>query len=92
MAEQKVKDLIASLQRDYTPDEVVVVSVWSKADVAQVIEDEGYGCDGKSDAEFLEDAWHHISGDVEAYMEYEEEDMNSNLRRFVESYVMRGEK
>lgn len=92
MAEYTVKFLIETLQAGYDPNETVVATWWSKADVAQVIEDEGYGREGLSDEEFVDNTWHHVSGDVDVALDYYESDMNGDIHRFVEDYVMRGEK
>jgi hypothetical protein len=92
MAEYTVASLIATLQNTYQLDEIVVASLWSKDDVAQVIADESYGRDGMTDEEFVAQVWHHVSGEVEIATEYHEEEMNRQVKFFVEDYVMRGEK
>jgi hypothetical protein len=91
MAEYTVGSLIATLQH-YDLNETVVATFWSKDDVAQVIADESYGREGVTDEEFVAQVWHHVSGDVDVALDYAEEEMNRQVKFFVEDYVMRGEK
>lgn len=85
MAEYTVKFLIETLQNGYDPNETVVATWWSKADVLQVLDDEGWGAEP-------DDVWRSVSSNVDVALDYAESDINSELTGFVESYVMKGEK
>lgn len=91
MAEYTVAGLIETLQNNYSRDEIVVATWWSKADVAQVIEDEGWGKEGVAEQDFVHDAWVAVSSDVDVALDYAESDINDELFGFVEKFVMKGE-
>lgn len=84
MAEYTVKYLIETL-KNYDPNEVVVATWYTKQDVADVIDDEGWDVTP-------EDVWRDVSSKVDVALDYAESDINSEIHGFVEDYVMRGEK
>ena len=85
MAEYTVKFLIETLQSSYDPNEIIVASLYTKEDVAMVLEDEGWDATP-------EDVWASVSSSVDSALDYAESEINSEMFGFVESYVMKGER
>lgn len=85
MAEYTVKFLIETLQSSYDPDEIIVATWYTKADIQFILDDEGWGATP-------EDVWHNVSSSVGASLDYAESEINSEMFGFVESYVMKGER
>jgi regulatory protein YycI of two-component signal transduction system YycFG len=85
MAEYTVKFLIETLQGAYDPDEIIVATWFTKADVEAVLDDEGWDATP-------EDVWHSVSSSVGSSVDYAESEINSEMFGFVESYVMKGER
>ena len=92
MAEYTVSGLIEVLQNGYKPDETIMATWYTSADVVSIISDEGWGEDGLDDFEFAQKVWHHVAHNVDIALDYAESEINSEIFGFVESYVMRGEK
>lgn len=90
MAEYTVGSLIDTLKNGYKPDEIIVATWYTSADVVNIIEDEGWGQEGLTDFEFAEKVWHNIYHKVDIALDYAESDINSDISGFVADYVESG--
>ena len=85
MAEYTVASLIRALEDGYEPDEIIVATWYTKADIAQVVEDEEW--DVHVD---VDDVWANVSRNVDLALDYAESDLNDEIIGFVSDYVQKG--
>ena len=78
MAIYKVRELIERLQSDYTPDEVIAYTIYSKGDVESILQYDFERPDISTD-----EVWEEVIKGVNGAIETSQEDINNYLNELV---------
>ena len=77
------KELIERLQKEYDPEEILVYTIYSQADVA--------GHNDTMSFELAEEIWNDVSDDFDNSMDDAQSDLNQALSALVEDALSEGE-